>query len=148
MKAVILYAMLYIAIFLSGCNQQKNDNHLENLPLKGFKYPIASLLKDRYPLEGFHYVITIYDEGEGGANYVIVKPSQQNEIGSKDAVDDANLFEMNGKFYQYAAFYDDWIIKESVEVIFDDNGILSKSIIIRYNQKGIPIEYVENKKES
>lgn len=143
MKTTILQTILCAIIFLGGCNQQKADKYLENLPLQGFKYPVAALLKDKYPLDA-HYAITIFDEGVGGTNYIIVQPSEQNQIGSKNAVDEATFFEMNNSFYQYAAFYDNWMIKESVQIILDKNGIFNKSITIKYDENGTPVEYSES----
>lgn len=125
-------------LFLHACST--------NIPvektLAGYQYPIAQTLAGQYPLDR-HYAISVFDEGEGGGRRITVTPSEQNEIGSKDSVTDENLFVLDGKLLLYASFYDDWTIRQSVQIIFDDEGNAVRTLTVTYNPDGKPVSLKE-----
>jgi len=110
--------------------------------LAGYKYPIEQTLDGKYPLDK-HYSLSIYDEGEGGVRRITITPSEQNEIGDRDAVSDENLFVLENKTLLYAAFYDDWTIRQSVEAVFDEDGALAKTVTVTYDPAGKPLSLEE-----
>lgn len=110
--------------------------------LAGYRYPIQNVL-GKNPPPNTRYALFIYDEGTEGTRRVTARPAMQNEIGTPDTVTDENLFDLDGKTLSYAAFYDDWTIRQSVEVIFNEEGVLTKTITVTYDSNGTPVTLEE-----
>lgn len=118
------------------------EAYFKTLNFQGYKYPIEEVLGPNFS-KNEHYQIRIVDECTGTQAKHYITQSNKNEIGNRNAVSDDNIFELNGKNLVYASFNDDWSIKETVEPVFDSQGVLEKTVTVRYNQNGTPISYSE-----
>lgn len=113
-----------------------------NAPLAHYKYPAKKVLGAQYA-PNKHFAITVFDEGTGSAPQITAVPSDKNQLGDKQTVTDENLIFIGGRSYTYLAFYDDWTIQESVEVVFDEDGRPIKTVTVLYNKNGEAVSTTE-----
>lgn len=126
---LILFALC--ALSTQACTQTPAGK----APLAHYKYPAEKVLGAQYK-PNKHFAITVFDEGTGAAPKITAVPSDKNQLGNKQTVTDENLIFIGGRAYTYLAFYDDWTIQESVEVIFDEDGTPIKTVTVLYNKNG------------
>lgn len=155
-KTTNVFLLLIVTVTLSGCDMNPIKKPLmitqkalvtqnqsqETKNFHGFKYNPEKVIKDYNPKN--HYAISIWDDGETvRTTYEI---SDKNSIGNPESVSDDSIFELMDKNLIYAEFYDDWTIKETIEPIFNEDGVLTMTLNISYDKNGTPLNNIKHKR--
>lgn len=155
-KTTNVFLLLIVTVVLTGCdmNPIKKPLIISQKPLatqnqiqqtkniNGFKYNPEAVIKDYNPKN--HYAISMWDDGE--TVRTIYEISDKNSIGNPESVSDDNIFELMDKNLIYAEFYDDWTIKETIEPIFNEDGVLTETLKISYDKNGAPLNNIKPKR--